>query len=93
MKVSEGHFCSMLFVFVILSLFLLLIAQAKAKSQSGKVNINSALVQDIINLEEVKADMIAVVNSLKDDFTRSLNIRTSPGIYPYPCPRCVSEKQ
>ncbi|XP_016894450.1 ribosome-recycling factor, mitochondrial isoform X1 [Cynoglossus semilaevis] len=54
-------------------------AKAKAKSQSGKVNINSALVQDIINLEEVKADMIAVVNSLKDDFTRSLNIRTSPG--------------
>lgn len=53
--------------------------QAKTKGQSSKVNINSALVEDIISLEEVKEDMTAVVRALKDDFTRSLSIRTSPG--------------
>ena len=57
-----------------------LIFQAKAKGQSAKVNINSALVEDIISLDEVKADMSAVLNALKDDFTRNLSIRTSPGI-------------
>ncbi|KAM4634599.1 ribosome-recycling factor, mitochondrial isoform 1-T2 [Polymixia lowei] len=54
-------------------------AKAKAKGQPAKVNINSALVEDIISLDEVKADMTAVLNTLKDDFTRNLNIRTSPG--------------
>ncbi|CAK6959350.1 ribosome-recycling factor%2C mitochondrial [Scomber scombrus] len=54
-------------------------AKAKAKGQSAKMNINSALVEDIINLGEVKEDMTAVVNALKDDFTRNLSIRTSPG--------------
>ncbi|XP_071386305.1 ribosome-recycling factor, mitochondrial [Centroberyx affinis] len=54
-------------------------AKAKAKGQSAKVNINSALVEDIISLDEVKEDMTAVLNTLKDDFTRSLSIRTSPG--------------
>ncbi|XP_068609137.1 ribosome-recycling factor, mitochondrial [Brachionichthys hirsutus] len=54
-------------------------SKAKAKSQSAKVNINSALVEDIISLGEVKADMTAVLDALKDDFTRSLSIRTSPG--------------
>ncbi|KAF7661679.1 hypothetical protein LDENG_00254950 [Lucifuga dentata] len=54
-------------------------AKAKAKAQSAKVNINSALVEDIISLDEVKADMTAVLSALKDDFTRSLSIRTSPG--------------
>ncbi|XP_029921710.1 ribosome-recycling factor, mitochondrial [Myripristis murdjan] len=54
-------------------------AKAKAKGQAAKVNINSALVEDIISLDEVKEDMTAVLNTLKDDFTRSLNIRTSPG--------------
>lgn len=43
------------------------------------MNLNSALVEDIISLDEVKADMAAVLSVLKDDFTRSLNIRTSPG--------------
>ncbi|KAF6725881.1 Ribosome-recycling factor, mitochondrial [Oryzias melastigma] len=51
----------------------------KAKGSSAKVKINSALVEDIINLEEVKEEMASVVYLLKDDFTRSLNIRTSPG--------------
>uniref|UniRef100_A0A3Q0RBW6 Ribosome-recycling factor, mitochondrial n=1 Tax=Amphilophus citrinellus TaxID=61819 RepID=A0A3Q0RBW6_AMPCI len=54
-------------------------AKAKAKGQSAKVNINSALVEDIISLDEVKEDMTAVLDSLKDDFTRNLSIRTSPG--------------
>ncbi|KAG8010649.1 Ribosome-recycling factor [Nibea albiflora] len=53
-------------------------SKAKAKGQSAKVNINSALVEDIINLDEVKEDMTAVLNALKDDFTRNLSIRTSP---------------
>lgn len=55
------------------------IPSAKAKGQAAKLNINAALVEDIINLDEVKSDMVAVVSSLKDDFTRSLSIRTSPG--------------
>ncbi|KAM3599133.1 uncharacterized protein V6R79_000614 [Siganus canaliculatus] len=54
-------------------------AKAKAKGQSAKVNINAALVEDIISLDEVKGDMTAVLNALKDDFTRNLSIRTSPG--------------
>lgn len=51
----------------------------KAKAQTGKVNINAALVEDIISLEEVKEDMAAVLATLKDDFSRNLSIRTSPG--------------
>ncbi|KAJ0057313.1 hypothetical protein NL108_002284 [Boleophthalmus pectinirostris] len=54
-------------------------AKAKAKGQAVKVNINSALVEDIINLDEVKMDMNAVLDALKNDFTRNLSIRTSPG--------------
>ncbi|KAK7896270.1 hypothetical protein WMY93_021595 [Mugilogobius chulae] len=54
-------------------------AKAKAKGQSAKVNINSALVEDIIDLDEVKTDMNAVLDALKNDFTRNLSIRTSPG--------------
>ncbi|XP_059214084.1 ribosome-recycling factor, mitochondrial [Centropristis striata] len=54
-------------------------AKSKAKGQSAKVNINSALVEDIISLQEVEEDMTAVLNALKDDFTRNLSIRTSAG--------------
>ncbi|XP_057675393.1 ribosome-recycling factor, mitochondrial [Corythoichthys intestinalis] len=54
-------------------------AKAKTKGQAAKVNISATLVEDIISLEEVKDDMTAVVNALKDDFTRNLSIRTSPG--------------
>lgn len=63
----------------VLSLYLL---QAKAKGQV-KVNVNSSLVEDIISLDEVKADMSAVLSALKDDFTRNLSIRTSPGTQPF----------
>ncbi|XP_074545852.1 ribosome-recycling factor, mitochondrial [Halichoeres trimaculatus] len=54
-------------------------AKAKAKGQPAKVSINSALVEDIISLDEVEKDMMAVLSALKDDFTRNLSIRTSPG--------------
>ncbi|XP_051540046.1 ribosome-recycling factor, mitochondrial-like [Myxocyprinus asiaticus] len=54
-------------------------SKAKAKGQTAKVNINAALVEDIISLEELKEDMAAVLTILKDDFSRNLNIRTSPG--------------
>ncbi|XP_033503585.1 ribosome-recycling factor, mitochondrial [Epinephelus lanceolatus] len=54
-------------------------AKAKAKGQSAKVNINAALVEDIISLDEVERDMTAVLNALQDEFTRNLSIRTSPG--------------
>ncbi|XP_068430868.1 ribosome-recycling factor, mitochondrial isoform X2 [Clinocottus analis] len=54
-------------------------AKAKAKGQSAKVNINAALVEDIISLDEVKGDMTAVLDALKEDFTRNLSIRSSPG--------------
>lgn len=60
-------------------MFPFFIIPAKAKGQSVKVDINSALVEDIISLEEVKEDMNAVLSALKDEFTRSLSIRTSPG--------------
>uniref|UniRef100_A0A673NGV3 Ribosome-recycling factor, mitochondrial n=1 Tax=Sinocyclocheilus rhinocerous TaxID=307959 RepID=A0A673NGV3_9TELE len=54
-------------------------SKAKAKGQTAKVNINAALVEDIISLEEVKEDMAAVLATLKEDFSRNLSIRTSPG--------------
>ncbi|XP_043106202.1 ribosome-recycling factor, mitochondrial [Puntigrus tetrazona] len=54
-------------------------SKAKAKGQTAKVNINVALVKDIISLEEVKEDMDAVLTALKEDFSRSLSIRTSAG--------------
>ncbi|XP_041667747.1 ribosome-recycling factor, mitochondrial [Cheilinus undulatus] len=54
-------------------------SKAKSKGQSAKVNINAALVEDIISLDEVKEDMMAVLSALKDDFTRNLSIRTTPG--------------
>ncbi|XP_070706708.1 ribosome-recycling factor, mitochondrial [Pempheris klunzingeri] len=54
-------------------------AKAKAKGPAAKVNLNSALVEDIISLDEVKGEMTAVLSALKDDFTRNLSIRTSPG--------------
>lgn len=59
--------------------FRVFVLSAKAKGQSAKVSINSALVGDIVDLDEVKADMTAVLAALKDDFTRSLSIRTAPG--------------
>nr|XP_025956679.1 ribosome-recycling factor, mitochondrial isoform X1 [Dromaius novaehollandiae] len=56
--------------------------KAKGKGQTqAKVNISAALVEDIINLEETNEDMQAVVEALKEDFSRNLNIRTSPGAF------------
>ncbi|KAJ8339045.1 hypothetical protein SKAU_G00358310 [Synaphobranchus kaupii] len=54
-------------------------SKVKSKGQQVKVNINAALVEDIINLREVREEMAAVLSALKDDFSRSLSIRTSPG--------------
>ncbi|XP_070934386.1 ribosome-recycling factor, mitochondrial isoform X4 [Macaca nemestrina] len=55
-------------------------AKAKGKGHSQtRVNINAALVEDIINLEEVNEEMKSVIEALKDNFNKTLNIRTSPG--------------
>ncbi|XP_004641554.1 ribosome-recycling factor, mitochondrial isoform X3 [Octodon degus] len=57
-------------------------AKAKGKGQSQtRVNINTALVEDIINLEEVDEEMKSVIEVLKDNFNKTLNIRTSPGSF------------
>ncbi|KFP74214.1 PREDICTED: ribosome-recycling factor, mitochondrial [Acanthisitta chloris] len=54
--------------------------KSKGKGQSqAKVNISAALVEDIINLEETNEDFQAVIEALKEDFSRNLSVRTSPG--------------
>lgn len=53
---------------------------AKGKGQpQARVTVNRALVEDIISLEEVDEDMKSVVEALKDNFNKTLNIRTAPG--------------
>lgn len=53
---------------------------AKGKGQpQTRVNLNTALVEDIISLEEVDGEMKSVIESLKDTFNKTVNIRTSPG--------------
>ncbi|XP_006890740.1 PREDICTED: ribosome-recycling factor, mitochondrial isoform X1 [Elephantulus edwardii] len=55
-------------------------AKAKGKGQSQtRVNINASLVEDVINLEAVDEEMKSVTEALKDNFNKTLNIRTSPG--------------
>ncbi|XP_038601842.1 ribosome-recycling factor, mitochondrial [Tachyglossus aculeatus] len=55
-------------------------AKAKGKGQAqARVNLNAALVEDIINLEEVNRDLQTVMEALKEDFNKNLNIRTSAG--------------
>ncbi|XP_041530494.1 ribosome-recycling factor, mitochondrial isoform X1 [Microtus oregoni] len=55
-------------------------AKAKGKGQpQARVNINTALVEDIINLEEVDEEMKSVTEALQDNFNKTLNIRTAPG--------------
>ncbi|KAL4617391.1 ribosome-recycling factor, mitochondrial-like [Arapaima gigas] len=54
-------------------------SKAKGKGPQAKLKINTDLVEDIINLQEVKQNMEAVLQSLKEDYSRNLNIRTSPG--------------
>lgn len=54
-------------------------AKAKGKGQpQARVNINTALVEDIISLEEVDEDMKSVMEALKENFNKTLNIRTAP---------------
>ncbi|XP_039722620.1 ribosome-recycling factor, mitochondrial isoform X5 [Pteropus medius] len=54
-------------------------AKAKAKGQpQTRVNLNTALVEDIISLEEVEEEMKSVMEALKDNFNKTVNIRTSP---------------
>ncbi|XP_038637485.1 ribosome-recycling factor, mitochondrial isoform X1 [Scyliorhinus canicula] len=54
--------------------------KVKSKGQPGpRVNINAALVEDIINLNELKQEMLEIIESLKNDYGKNLNIRTSPG--------------
>lgn len=43
------------------------------------MNLNTALVEDIINLEEVDEEMKSVIEALKDNFNKTVNIRTSSG--------------
>lgn len=55
-------------------------AKAKGKGQpQTRVNLNTALVEDIISLEEVDGEMKSVIEALKDTFNKTVNIRTSPG--------------
>nr|XP_025865034.1 ribosome-recycling factor, mitochondrial isoform X1 [Vulpes vulpes] len=55
-------------------------AKAKGKGQfQTRVNLNAALVEDIINLEEVDEEMKSVMEALKDNFNKTISIRTSPG--------------
>ncbi|XP_053328730.1 ribosome-recycling factor, mitochondrial [Spea bombifrons] len=54
--------------------------KSKAQSQT-RININSSLVEDIINLEDVKQEMRNVVDNLKEDFNKNLSIRTSTGAF------------
>ncbi|XP_036771317.1 ribosome-recycling factor, mitochondrial isoform X1 [Manis pentadactyla] len=57
-------------------------AKAKGKAQSQtRVNLNTALVEDIISLEEVDEEMKSVMEALKDNFNKTVNIRTSPGSF------------
>ncbi|XP_068408226.1 ribosome-recycling factor, mitochondrial isoform X3 [Eschrichtius robustus] len=43
------------------------------------MNLNTTLVEDIISLEEVDEEMKSVIEALKDNFNKTVNIRTSPG--------------
>ncbi|KAM4020463.1 ribosome-recycling factor, mitochondrial isoform 1-T2 [Anomaloglossus baeobatrachus] len=47
----------------------------------ARVNINTALVENIINLKDVEQDMKNTIDSLKGDFNKNLSIRTSPGAF------------
>uniref|UniRef100_A0A8C2PIZ8 Ribosome-recycling factor, mitochondrial n=1 Tax=Capra hircus TaxID=9925 RepID=A0A8C2PIZ8_CAPHI len=48
-------------------------AKAKGKGQSQtRMNLNTALVEDIINLEEVDEEMKSVIEALKDNFNKTV---------------------
>lgn len=53
---------------------------AKDKGQSqARVTVDAASVEDVISLEEVNAEMLSVMEALKEDFSKNLSIRTSAG--------------
>ncbi|XP_075691642.1 ribosome-recycling factor, mitochondrial [Rhinoderma darwinii] len=57
-------------------------SKGKTKGQANsRVNINTALVEDIINLKDVEQDMKNLIDSLKEDFNKNLSIRTSSGSF------------
>jgi len=66
------------FFFLLNSLNVDFLAKGKGQSQT-RMNLNTALVEDIINLEEVDEEMKSVIEALKDNFNKTVNIRTSPG--------------
>ncbi|KYO23463.1 ribosome-recycling factor, mitochondrial isoform X1 [Alligator mississippiensis] len=54
--------------------------KAKDKGQSqARVTVDAASVEDVISLEEVNAEMLSVMEALKEDFSKNLSIRTSAG--------------
>ncbi|KAL1775659.1 ribosome-recycling factor, mitochondrial isoform X1 [Sigmodon hispidus] len=54
-------------------------AKAKGKGQPQARVKNKVLVEDILSLEEVDEEMKSVMEALKDNFNKTLNIRTAPG--------------
>ncbi|XP_018432491.1 PREDICTED: ribosome-recycling factor, mitochondrial [Nanorana parkeri] len=48
---------------------------------SARVNLNAALVEDIIDLKELEQEMRSVLDGLKEDFNKTLSIRTSPSAF------------
>lgn len=55
-------------------------SKAKGKGQpQTRVNINASLVEDIINLKDVKEEMDVLVEHLKEEYNKNLSLRTSPG--------------
>lgn len=80
-----SRFLNSLFIVSIYAVFFLLnslnvdfLAKGKGQSQT-RMNLNTALVEDIINLEEVDEEMKSVIEALKDNFNKTVSIRTSPG--------------
>ncbi|KAM9324920.1 ribosome-recycling factor, mitochondrial [Gastrophryne carolinensis] len=67
----------------------LLHRQLATKSSKGKskghaqarVNINASLVEEVIDLKTVEQELKTALDSLKEDFNKSLNIRTSPSAF------------
>uniref|UniRef100_A0A8D2CLX9 Ribosome-recycling factor, mitochondrial n=1 Tax=Sciurus vulgaris TaxID=55149 RepID=A0A8D2CLX9_SCIVU len=74
--IAVQHFATMAYPAIAVHHF----ATKKVKDFSQtRVNINITLVEDIINLEEVDEEMKTVIEALKDNFNKTLTIRTSPG--------------
>ncbi|XP_072285968.1 ribosome-recycling factor, mitochondrial [Pyxicephalus adspersus] len=57
-------------------------SKGKSKGQAqARVNINTSLVEDIIDLKNVQQELRTVLDGLKEDFNKNLNIRTSPSAF------------